>query len=742
MEIMENWLSGKNYDHYKRIKDCIKKLYDENKHEDLPHFTPHGVAHCEAVEKIIHQLVTNSKEKVLKFTEKERFCLLASAWLHDIGMLPSVFQNIYPDETKEPSLIRERHHVTSAKYIVENYSRCGVEEADKELLAEICHFHRRREDLNNCGQMFTIGFTDGENIIRLRLLAAYLRLADSLHVDISRAPAPYYNICLTYSIPSDSKLHWIKSQVVNGIAIDSKHHKIKVSFKIPHDQYQNTESDKKSHDFEDKLNSIIRLVMNNLREELSSVMNVLLKYNITYFLDIEETRTPVYMSVQMKNDLNELVLNYDIMEHPSASRLLEMVIETVANIAGYNLKEDGKKEFRKPTDRTYIEVANRVEHEFLAKLKEDVKRNRPCHKGITNLITSINRIKNESKEIGIFVKKLLKLSIQYKAAGNDIKNNSSIFFKEEVLDKSSHELNDLDQNKYTILIFGYSESVIKALTGFREAIIKKENPNITDKLVCFGNSIEKEYSKYFRIFICEGGPKTKVAKDNRILYHDGSQYALALKRKNFSDIFIIPDIIVGNIIEKKRINYFLVGANGFDDQYFLHSAGHGSIIKIVNEKNNENDKRQIKTVLVVSNNKYRKNKKQSQKSTDAKDIMYKNYDRKNKPKEIESCLFWTGDGEEATREHIWLPRDEVVLKDLFDKSIMFFNPREDRIELKELDYVISNVGYHSMKEDTYRNNFLEAIQNRNQKDIEEISMGTDSKTKEGYPKNADNPPVD
>ena len=726
-EKIDNWLSEKYDGYLKKIKDCVKKLYDENKLEDLPHFTPHGIEHCEAVEKIIHQLVTDYKDKVLKLTEKERFCLLASAWLHDIGMLPSIFKTIYPDQNKEPSLIRDRHHVTSAKFIVENYSRCGVEEADKELLAEICHFHRRREDLNKCEQMFTMGFTSGENVIKLRLLAAYLRLADSLHVDISRAPAPNYNICLTYSIPPDSKLHWIKSQVVNGIAIDSEHHKIKVSFKIPHDQ--DMKSDKPPHEFRDKLNSIIRLVMNNLREELYSVMNVLLKHNITYYLDIEETRTPVHMSMQMKNDLNELVLNYDIMEHPSASRLLEMVIETVANIAGYNLKEDGKNRFRKENERSYDEVKNIVNNEFLKKLKEDVKRSRPCHRGINNLIDSINRIQIESNKIDDYILKLEKLFKQYKYAGNEIRNNASKFFKEYILDKkkTSNHI-DMDQIKYTVLIFGYSESVIKALSGFRDAIIKKENPNISVKLAGLGNTIENAYSKQFQIFICEGGPKTKVAKDNRILYHDGSQYALALKRKNFCNLIIIPDIIVGNIIENKDVDFFMVGANGFDDEHFLHSAGHGSIFKIVNEKNKEKTNSKIKSVLVVSNHKYRKNNEKSKMTNDVppkKDNNVSDYPKKAESKQIESCLFWLGDGEEATRQHIWLPRDEIVLKDLFDKNIMFFNPREDKIELKELDFVISNVGFHSMKEDADTKNFFELIEKANQKDISDISGNTD-----------------
>jgi HD superfamily phosphohydrolase YqeK len=52
--------------------------------------------HCRAVENLIFKLIPHFE----KLKEEERFCLLASAWLHDIGMLPSVADQFKPPKKK------------------------------------------------------------------------------------------------------------------------------------------------------------------------------------------------------------------------------------------------------------------------------------------------------------------------------------------------------------------------------------------------------------------------------------------------------------------------------------------------------------------------------------------------------------------------------------------------------------------------------------------------------------------
>ena len=559
----EKWITTKYESDLKKIRESVEKLYEENKNEDLPFFTPHGVEHCRAVEDLIKKLVVHKKSNgcssITELSEKERFCLSACAWLHDIGMLPSVFRTIYPTEQKTATIIREKHHITSSKFIVEYYSRCGVDEKDKEVLSLICHFHRRRENINNCDEEFIIGLSDPRSIIRTRLLASYLRLADSFHVDISRVPSKEYALCLTYSIPPDNKLHWIRSQIVNGIAINCKEHEITVSFKTQH--YGDSGNEKQSKEFFIKLSNIIKLVLSDLREELASVTNVLLKYGISYFLNIKGIETSVYMTKQMKNDLNEIVLNYDIMEHPSASRLLVMIISTILNLAGYSKRQYSSVEyaqferFKSDYELNFSEVKNAVHEKFLTKLSEDFKNTRPCHKGIKKLIDWCSEIKKQSENIEDYAERFIRLYHSYTDAETTIKKNAYDFFNKVV--KAEKPLD----RKYKILIFGYSQSVVNALMGFKKALsesflknrYKKKGDGHDDNNIRsekYENETDVNVSDYFRFFICEGSAKTKISPDNKILYHDGSQYSFALEKAGFHDLIIFPDITLWNIIEK------------------------------------------------------------------------------------------------------------------------------------------------------------------------------------------------
>ena len=49
----EQWITSKYESDLKKIRESVEKLYEENKNEDLPFFTPHGVEHCRAVENLI-----------------------------------------------------------------------------------------------------------------------------------------------------------------------------------------------------------------------------------------------------------------------------------------------------------------------------------------------------------------------------------------------------------------------------------------------------------------------------------------------------------------------------------------------------------------------------------------------------------------------------------------------------------------------------------------------------------------
>ncbi len=85
-EYWENWLGDKDSKlsmDLMTIRNAVEKKYANHHDIALPFYTPHGKEHSEEVENLIHRLIP--KERYLKLKEMERFYLLSSAWLHDVG---------------------------------------------------------------------------------------------------------------------------------------------------------------------------------------------------------------------------------------------------------------------------------------------------------------------------------------------------------------------------------------------------------------------------------------------------------------------------------------------------------------------------------------------------------------------------------------------------------------------------------------------------------------------------------
>lgn len=671
-QFWEGWLDKNLGEYMEKVRTAVRKLYEDNRqqHGDLPYYTPHGPEHCQAVENLLHRLIPGKNFNELK--KKERFYLLASAWLHDIGMLRSVAQAVYKIEGMSENEIRKRHHITAAKYIADSWYNCGLEEIDKTILGKLCRYHRKQENINKCEKEHLVGTEK----FKLRLLAAYLRLADALDVGPSRTPSEAYAICLSYDIPADAKLHWLKSKLVNGIDIDPKHHDISIEFRIPFADDLLGSIDPGWTD--EKINSIIALVCEDIREELSSVMNIITRDGPTHYLDVKERRANVNLDSQLLNDLRELITNYDIMIHPSASRLLEMILVTVSNISGYYLQKNESPVEIMAAKREYNEITKRID-KFLNTAKDQILSNRPSHLGLKSLISTCGKINEEHKNDDNPKQLIKEINDIYQAhhlSKKKIREQSRLFFG-KIYGESKRKSVNLN-----ILLFGYSELATKAICGFRDYLIGRNCKYSASQF--YGSNIEAELSKKIRIFICEGQPKTQTALGDRLMYHDGSQYALYLKRRGFNNIILIPDIIAGNIIETIPIDFVLVGADGITSDYFIHSAGHGSLVNLVREhrkRRNGTDRVQSKIVLVTSREKWSPALKgQRDGGSQPQDVK----------REIEGCWFWRGLKNVNTREHVWISRDAALLDTLYDEGIMFFNPREDMIPIEHIDYIITD----------------------------------------------------
>jgi hypothetical protein len=135
--------------------------------------------------------------------------LLSAVWLHDVGMMSGIF----PDEVTEGEDVdwesfRDKHELRSAKYIQECWQHnCDHWEShEKTQLAEICIHHRQRYPLETMSPVQTDG-RDGKPV-RLRELAAILRVADACHVDKTRTPYDLRGLFRAFTMPAKSREHW------------------------------------------------------------------------------------------------------------------------------------------------------------------------------------------------------------------------------------------------------------------------------------------------------------------------------------------------------------------------------------------------------------------------------------------------------------------------------------------------------------------------------------------------------
>jgi len=254
------------------IKEAVKRIWNN---PFLDHYTKHDINHSHEVIKFL--------DKILKcgnctLNEHERFILLAAAYLHDIGMqfptyagLPRKIKEDYTAKEKEK--VREKHHEISAKIILDSVLpkssiSLGLEmckDRYPDFIATVSKYHRKlsleAEELQNTS-------IAGETI-RLRLLAALLRLADALDQTYERVNL---ELLEQWDIPFESKVYWYLHYYVQSVDID-KNGCIKVWLGLP-EKYK-------------KDNKIIRFFENKVKEtikrHLSDVYKILWQHDIKLY---------------------------------------------------------------------------------------------------------------------------------------------------------------------------------------------------------------------------------------------------------------------------------------------------------------------------------------------------------------------------------------------------------------------------------------------------------------------------
>jgi|GEM_PF-3536876 len=246
---LSDYLHGndsKLFDQLPSIKEAVEELWTHPQHGQ---FTDHTVEHSERVIQNLNALTYDMMGTGKRLCPHEVFYLLAAVYLHDVGMQmqrrdgSQILLEKYGEETLNSvddrpfrEIIRDHHALVSAEMIVnsardpETYYDFKVPVEDAGYIASIAKGHGLDVEALNTGEYADTPV--GSDTIRLRLLAALLRLADELDVDRRRVNL---ELLKTEVVEPESQLHWWKHHYVEGAKIEKG--SILLHFRLPSEKY-------------------------------------------------------------------------------------------------------------------------------------------------------------------------------------------------------------------------------------------------------------------------------------------------------------------------------------------------------------------------------------------------------------------------------------------------------------------------------------------------------------------------
>lgn len=526
-----------------RICNKIRREWASPTRRAYP-YTPHDDSHCERVEEKLYQLISIEKAKE-NLPPEEIFLLLASVWLHDIGMKPHLFN----DDKSENELrdkastirwdryVRENHAERSARFVKENGRRLGLTDDEIRHMIKMCRLHRHRAYKELYLEPWP---TKKEPRIRIQLLIAYLRLADVLHIP-HKAETGEFKIYLALGLDPISRFHWFKSKYTDSIFVSPEEFRITITLKIP-------ESREYPNRWEQKLEPLKEVLTREVQDELESIKDILSKGGLSVYLTLEcDSVEDPMMSKNDVQQLEELLNNIELFDPvltPNASSVIATVLKQT-------------ELFLDPSDPGksvgYLE-------DYKTNVLDDILEKRPCHVFLWKVS---DMLKEKLQDTSISDEERIRV-IQKIVDGWEVK-------REEAMKEIPKIAYGILADGFPILLYGYSDTIVKCLEHYL-----------------------KEKKRDIEVYICEGRTKTTYRYNNRLVYCDGIKYAEELKRvqkkvnedlkkegiKEMSKIKIqcVTDSCASNLFSRGRISKVLFGANGIGlGGRVSHTLGHLAI---------------------------------------------------------------------------------------------------------------------------------------------------------------------
>jgi ATP/maltotriose-dependent transcriptional regulator MalT len=275
-----------------RLSIIERDVEDIWKKGELHHhyYTLHGLDHSKNVivglEKLVEGLNPN-----YELCETEVFYLLAAAFLHDVGM-----QCIYEDDEARAKkiseddnitytvadLIRDEHEIRSGKFILDKRESLKLNHIESNCIKLISEGHRKTNLQSTQYEDILVG----TERIRIRLLAALLRLADELEISFKRAPENLFDL-LKKNMPTYSQLQWFKHHYTSGVLIETnEQHKMRKTEIQIHFQYPNEAIGEK----------LTPIILKPIEEKIKNLHNIFSPYGLS--LDLKPPSVTINSSLK------------------------------------------------------------------------------------------------------------------------------------------------------------------------------------------------------------------------------------------------------------------------------------------------------------------------------------------------------------------------------------------------------------------------------------------------------------
>ena len=237
MDLEEN-LKQTNSDLFSSLEDIKKSCAEIWKDRLLPWFTNHDCAHSEEIIHILDQILNPIEGHDQFLTDHELFILLASAYLHDIGMQFLKVDGLSIDSLTETEYeeIRRRHAEASYNIILkriqpdltrDDFHLPNIDEEYLPVIAKVSKGHSTDYFDSVVSEFQSDPSTPKGRKVRGELLTALLMIADELDLQAKRED---FKEIAKFTPSSYSLVHWFKHHYVDYIEIKSGIVKITLRF--------------------------------------------------------------------------------------------------------------------------------------------------------------------------------------------------------------------------------------------------------------------------------------------------------------------------------------------------------------------------------------------------------------------------------------------------------------------------------------------------------------------------------